>query len=137
MIEIKNISKAFSGVDVLKDISATFESGKINMIIGASGSGKSVLIKCIVGLIEPDKGSAFFEGVDFTKMGDKARLDIRKKLGFLFQYSALFDSLTVEENVMCPLRMFTDMKRKEMVERVNFCLNRLQIDGKNHLFTSE
>lgn len=137
MIEIKNIGKSFSGVEVLKDISATFESGKINMIIGASGSGKSVLIKCIVGLVEPDFGSAFFEGIDFTKMSDKARLDIRKKLGFLFQYSALFDSLTVEENVMFPLRMFTSMKPKEMVDRVNFCLNRVKIDGKNHLYPSE
>src|SRR5688572_24143002 len=107
MIEIKNIHKSFNGNPVLKNISAVFESGKVNMIIGASGSGKSVLIKCITGLVEPDKGNAFFDGSDFTQMDNKTRLEIRKQLGFLFQYSALFDSLTVEENVMFPLRMFT------------------------------
>jgi phospholipid/cholesterol/gamma-HCH transport system ATP-binding protein len=137
MIEIKNIHKSFNGNAVLKNISAVFESGKVNMIIGASGSGKSVLIKCITGLVEPDSGNAFFDGSDFTQMDNKTRLEIRKQLGFLFQYSALFDSLTVEENVMFPLRMFTDMKRPEMLERVNFCLNRVHINNKNQLFPSE
>ena len=120
MIEIKNISKAFNGVSVLDDISATFSAGKINMIIGQSGSGKSVLAKCIVGMLEPDNGSVYYGDTDFANMKPKARIDIRKTIGFLFQYSALFDSLTVEENVMFPLKLFTDMKKSEMLDRVNF-----------------
>lgn len=137
LIEIKNISKKFGENVVLDDISATFETGKVNMIIGQSGSGKSVLAKCIVGLMEPDEGSVLYDGVDFAKMKPKDRIEIRKNIGFLFQYSALFDSLTVEENVIFPLKLFTDMSRAEMIERANTCLARVNIDNKNKLFPSE
>ncbi len=137
LIEIKNITKRFNDITVLDDISATFETGKVNMIIGQSGSGKSVLAKCIVGLMEPDEGSVLYDGIDFAKMKPKARIEIRKNIGFLFQYSALFDSLTVEENVIFPLKLFTDMSRAEMIERANFCLSRVNIDDKNKLFPSE
>jgi phospholipid/cholesterol/gamma-HCH transport system ATP-binding protein len=107
------------------------------MIIGQSGSGKSVLAKCIVGMLEPDSGSVLYEKDDFAHMTSKERIEIRKHIGFLFQYSALFDSLTVEENVMFPLKLFTNMTKSEMLERVNFCLNRVNITDKNHLFPSE
>ena len=137
MIEIKNISKAFNNVMVLDDIHANFLPGRVNMIIGQSGSGKSVLAKCIVGMLEPDKGSVFYGKDDFANMTPRARIEIRKHIGFLFQYSALFDSLTVEENVMFPLQLFTDMKKSEMLDRVNFCLNRVNINDKNHLYPAE
>lgn len=137
MIEIKNISKAFSGVHVLNDISVDFHPGVVNMIIGQSGSGKSVFTKCVVGLLNPDKGSILYNGKDFANMSEKQRLEIRQDIGFLFQYSALFDSLTVEENVMFPLKMFTKMSKSEMLDRVNFCLKRVNIENKNHLFPSE
>lgn len=137
LIEIKNISKSFNGVSILEDINATFSAGKVNMIIGQSGSGKSVLAKCIVGMLEPDAGSVIYGDKDFANMSPRARIDIRKTIGFLFQYSALFDSLTVEENVMFPLKLFTDMKKSEMQERANFCLNRVNIVNKNHLYPAE
>jgi phospholipid/cholesterol/gamma-HCH transport system ATP-binding protein len=137
MIEIKNLSKAFSGTKVLDDISVDFHPGKINMIIGQSGSGKSVFTKCVVGLLNPDEGSILYNGKDFAAMSEKQRLSVRQEIGFLFQYSALFDSLTVEENVMFPLKMFTNMSFEEMRERVNFCLKRVNIENKNHLFPSE
>jgi phospholipid/cholesterol/gamma-HCH transport system ATP-binding protein len=137
MIEIKNLSKAFSGTKVLDDISVDFHPGKINMIIGQSGSGKSVFTKCVVGLLNPDEGCILYNGKDFAAMSEKQRLSVRQEIGFLFQYSALFDSLTVEENVMFPLKMFTNMSFEEMRERVNFCLKRVNIENKNHLFPSE
>jgi phospholipid/cholesterol/gamma-HCH transport system ATP-binding protein len=107
------------------------------MIIGQSGSGKSVFTKCVVGLLNPDEGSILYNGKDFAAMSEKQRLSVRQEIGFLFQYSALFDSLTVEENVMFPLKMFTNMSFEEMRERVNFCLKRVNIENKNHLFPSE
>ena len=137
MIEIKNVSKSFQGNDVIKNVSAVFETGKINMIIGASGSGKSVLAKCIVGLMEVDQGQVLYDNRDFVNLNDNEKLNIRKDIGFLFQYSALFDSMTVEQNVMFPLRMFSKMKKDEMLDRVNFCLKRVNIIDKNHLFPSE
>lgn len=137
MIEIKNISKTFGENPVLKDISARFEEGKVNMIIGQSGSGKTVLAKCIVGLMEPDQGEVLYDERDFVKLDKKQRMEIREKIGFLFQYSALFDSMTVEENVMFPLKMFSKMTYDEMLERVNFCLKRVNMEGKNALFPSE
>lgn len=121
----------------MDDINAQFLPGRVNMIIGQSGSGKSVLAKCIVGMLEADSGSVLYEKDDFANMSPKARIEIRKHIGFLFQYSALFDSLTVEENVMFPLKLFTDMSKSEMLDRVNFCLNRVNITDKNHLFPSE
>ncbi len=137
MIEVKNVSKKFGENLVLDDISAEFEQGKVNIIIGTSGSGKSVLAKCIVGLHEVDSGQILYDGRDFTQMKVEDRREIRKEIGMLFQGSALFDSMTVEENVMFPLTMFSDMKKKEMLERVNFCLERVQLTNKNKLYPAE
>src|SRR5215212_6881473 len=107
MIEVKNLKKGFGGRTVIEDVSATMKSGQCNLIIGSSGSGKTVLMKCMVGLFEPDAGDIFFGDQNFTTMKVKERTEIRKQIGMLFQGSALFDSLTVEENVMFPLSMFT------------------------------
>lgn len=137
MIEVKNIYKSFGDHLVLEDVSAVFEQGKVNLIIGASGSGKSVLAKCIVGLHEINTGEILYEGKDFVKMDENERREIRKEIGMLFQGSALFDSMTVEDNVMFPLMMFTKMSKSEMLERVNFCLKRVNLSDKNKLFPSE
>lgn len=137
MIEVININKTFGDNQILKDVSATFEKGKVNLIIGQSGSGKSVLAKCIVGLHEVDSGQVLYDGRDFTKMDRLQRKDIRKEIGMLFQGSALFDSMTVEQNIMFPLTMFTKMTRKEMQERVDFCLDRVNLAGRNKLFPAE
>ena len=112
MIAVKNINKSFSGVPVLHDISISFIRKEINLIIGASGSGKSVLTKCIVGLHEVDSGSIEYDGRDFTKMNFKERKGKRKEIGMLFQGGALFDSLTVEENIKFPLEMYTSIARR-------------------------
>jgi phospholipid/cholesterol/gamma-HCH transport system ATP-binding protein len=137
VIEVKNISKRFDGNQVLSNISATFERGKINFIIGRSGSGKSVLTKCVVGLMEVNEGSVIFDGRDFTAMNRNQRKTVRQDMGMLFQGGALFDYLTVEENVMFPLRMFSKMSKPEMNDRVEWCLKRVDLEGKNHLYPSE
>ena len=137
MIQVKNISKSFSGLEILKDISFEFEKGKTNLIIGKSGSGKSVLTKCIVGLFEPDTGEVYYNDRNFLKLKPKEKKEVRKEMGMLFQGSALFDSFSVEENVAFPLRMFTQMTNVEISERVNFCLNRVDIVNKNSLYPSE
>lgn len=137
MIEVKNVNKSFGENQVLKDISTTFEKGKVNLIIGQSGQGKSVLAKCVVGLHEVDSGEILYDGRDFCKMNRLERKEIRKEIGMLFQGSALFDSLTVEENVMFPLSMFTKMSKKEMQARADFCLERVNLSGKNTLYPSE
>jgi phospholipid/cholesterol/gamma-HCH transport system ATP-binding protein len=137
LIEVKNISKSFSGNPVLKNIEVTFYPGKVNFIIGRSGSGKSVLTKCIVGLMEVDQGEIAFDGRNFTKLDRWDRKDIRQEMGMLFQGSALFSSLTVEENVLFPLQMFSKMSKSEMLDRANFCLKRVNLVGKNHLYPSE
>ena len=137
MIIVDNISKSFGDTQILFDINAKFEKGKVNLIIGGSGQGKSVLTKCIVGLHEVDKGAILFDGRDFTAMNRNERIEVRKEIGMLFQGSALFDSLTVEENVKFPLKMFTDMSEEEMLERVNFCLKRVDIINKNELYPAE
>jgi len=137
MIEVKNLYKSFSGDSVLEDISVAFDKGKTNLIIGQSGSGKTVLMKCIVGLHEADKGSIFFDGRDFLKMNFKERQNLRREIGMLFQGSALFDSLTVEENVMFPLNMFSEMGPDEKKERVNFCLKRVNLENANAQFPGE
>ena len=137
MIEVKNIVKSFSGDVILNDISHTFEAGKTNLIIGKSGSGKSVLTKCIVGLHEIDSGEVLYDGRNFSAMNRSDRKDIRKEIGMLFQGGALFDSLTVEENVMFPLTIFTKMSKEEMKERANFCLERVNLENKNHLYPAE
>jgi phospholipid/cholesterol/gamma-HCH transport system ATP-binding protein len=131
MIEIHNIHKAFNGKKVLDGVSGVFETGKTNLLLGASGTGKSVLLKCIVGLIKPDLGSVTFDGTYFTNNKLDIRQEIRRKIGMLFQSSALFDSMTVEENVEFPLKMLTDMNKEERMERVNFCLKRVGLEGSN------
>jgi phospholipid/cholesterol/gamma-HCH transport system ATP-binding protein len=137
MISVKDIQKTFGENHVLRGISAEFREGVCNLIIGGSGSGKTTLLKCMVGLHEPEIGSVIYDGRDFTRMGFEDRIDIRKEIGMLFQGSALFDSMTVEENIMFPLNMFTEQKRKEKLERVNFCLQRVNLEGKNNLLPAE
>jgi phospholipid/cholesterol/gamma-HCH transport system ATP-binding protein len=137
LIEVKNISKSFGGHQVLKDVSVNFLPGKINFIIGRSGSGKSVLTKCIVGLMEVDQGEIIFDGRNFTKLDRWDRKAIRQEMGMLFQGSALFDSMTVEENVMFPLNMFSKMSKKDQLDRANLCLKRVNLEGKNKLYPSE
>lgn len=137
MIEIKDIHKTFGENDVLRGISASFQPGKNNLIIGGSGSGKTTLLKCIVGLHEPTKGDVFFGGENFTDMNFEQRVPIRTHIGMLFQNSALFDSMTVEENIMFPLNLFTKKTHAEKLERANFCLERVNLEGKNKLYPAE
>ena len=137
MIEIEDIYKTFGENEVLKDINAKFKPGKNNLIIGSSGSGKTTLLKCIVGLHEPTSGAVFYDDVNFTDMHFEGRVPIRKQIGMLFQNSALFDSLTVEQNIIFPLDLFTDMSNAEKHERANFCLERVNLEGKNKLYPSE
>jgi len=137
MIEIKNIHKRFGDNEVLKGIDATFKTGSTNMIIGTSGSGKTVLMKCIVGLFEPEEGAVVYDGRNFTHMSYKDRKQIRQEMGMLFQGSALFDSLTVEENVGFPLKIFTKKSSKEIRDRVNDCLTRVKLSNVNDLLPSE
>jgi phospholipid/cholesterol/gamma-HCH transport system ATP-binding protein len=137
MITVKNLYKSFNGRSVLSDISVTFESGKTNLIIGRSGSGKTVLLKSIVGLLEIDRGEIWYEDVLFNKLNFTDKKTIRSEIGMLFQGSALFDSLTVEQNVRFPLDMFTDQSNEEKLERVNFCLQRVNIINANKLFPAE
>ncbi len=137
MIRVENIYKSFAGRTVLSNISATFEPGKTNLIIGKSGSGKTVLLKSIVGLHDIDSGEIWYGDVLFSELDFRKKKEIRKEMGMLFQGSALFDSLTVEENVMFPLDMFSDKSKEEKLDRVNFCLNRVNIINSNHLFPSE
>lgn len=137
MIEVKNIVKSFSGKQILHDVSIDFKQGEINLIIGASGSGKSVLTKCIIGLHEVDSGSVKYDGRDFTRMNFKERKGIRKEIGMLFQGSALFDSLTVEDNIKFPLEMYSNQSKEEILDRVNFCLQRVNLENVNHLYPAE
>ncbi|WP_118193281.1 ABC transporter ATP-binding protein [Albibacterium indicum] len=137
MIEIVDIYKSFGDNEVLKGISATFEPGKISLIIGGSGSGKSTLLKCMVGLHKPNAGRVLYNKADFTRMSFDDRIPIRKEIGMLFQNSALFDSMTVEQNIMFSLDMFTDMSRSEKVDRANFCLERVNLKGTNDLYPAE
>ncbi len=137
MIEVKNLYKKFDDKEILKNINLEIEKGKVNFIIGQSGSGKSVLTKCMVGLYEPTQGDVFYDQRNFTKMSRKEKNKIRQEIGMLFQGGALFDSLTVEENVMFPLTMFTSMSHEDMVERANFCLKRVNLEGTNHLYPAE
>lgn len=137
MIEIKDINKTFGENHVLKGISSIFHEGKNNLIIGGSGSGKTTLLKCIVGLHEPSKGEVFFDNENFTQMDFEQRVPIRTSIGMLFQNSALFDSMTVEENIMFPLNLFTNRSKAEKLERANFCLERVNLAGKNKLFPAE
>ncbi len=137
MIEIKNVHKSFAGKIILRDISAVFESGKTNLIIGSSGSGKTVLQKCIVGLIPADSGQILFDGKDLLTMNRDERKELRQKVGMLFQGSALFDSMTVERNIKFPLDMFTRMSKKEKLDRVNLVLERVNLAGTNNKYPDE
>lgn len=137
MIELKNIFKSFGDQSILEDISIKFEPGMTNLVIGKSGSGKTVLLKCMVGLLEIDSGEIKYGDTVFTDLDFKGRKEIRKEMGMLFQGSALFDSLTVEQNVRFPLDMFTDMDAEEKADRVNFCLERVNMKNSNKLFPSE
>jgi phospholipid/cholesterol/gamma-HCH transport system ATP-binding protein len=137
MIRINHLYKSFNGHNVLEDISVVFEPGKTNLIIGQSGSGKTVLLKSIVGLHDIDKGEIWFENKLFNNLDFADKKEIRKEMGMLFQGSALFDSLTVEQNVRFPLDMFTDKSLEERTDRVNFCLNRVNIKNSNNLFPAE
>lgn len=137
MIEVKNISKSFDGKNILHDINATFYTGKTNLIIGQSGSGKTVLMKSIVGLIRPESGEILYDGRDFLKMTTSQMKSLRKEIGMLFQGSALFDSETVLGNVMFPLRMFSQMGKGEMMDRARFCLERVNLQGAENKYPSE
>lgn len=137
MISVKGLYKSYNDNHVLNDVSVTFEQGKCNMIIGRSGSGKTVLLKSIVGLVKVDQGEIWYDDKNFTQMNEREQQSIRKEMGMLFQGGALFDSLTVEENVMFPLDMLTGQGREEKLDRVNFCLERVKVTSSNKLFPSE
>lgn len=137
MIEVKNLHKSFDAQDVLKGISCTFRPGVNNLIIGQSGSGKTVLLKCLIGLYKPEQGEILYDGRDITQLKDKEMKEIRKEIGVLFQGSALFDSLTVAENVAFPLRMFSDQTEQQIRERVDFCLERVEIRGAHEKMPSQ
>ena len=137
MIEIKNIVKSFATKEVLKEVSFTFEQGKTNLVIGQSGSGKTVLLKCLLGLHEPESGFINFDGLDIVGKSNKNLKGLRKQIGMVFQGGALFDSMNVEQNVLYPLQMFSKLSKEEMLQRVNFCLKRVNLENVNHLFPSE
>lgn len=137
MIEVKNVRKGFADKVVIDGVSALFDTGKCNLIIGASGSGKTVLMKCLVGLFEPDAGDILYDGQNFTQMNTADRKVMRQQIGMLFQGSALFDSMTVEENVTFPLDMFSDMSYKDKKKRVREVLDRVNLQGADKKFPSE
>lgn len=137
MIEVKDLHKGFGGEEIIKGISTTFSEGKTNLIIGQSGSGKTVFLKSLVGLHEIDKGEIVYDGRRLAKMGDDERTQLRLEMGMVFQGNALFDSQTIEENVMFALNMFTSQSREEKLERVNFCLKRVNLEGVNKKFPAE
>lgn len=137
MIEVKDLHKSFDTQKVLQGIDCTFHEGINNLIIGQSGSGKTVLLKCLIGLYQPEQGEILYDGRDITKLKDKEMKQIRKEIGVLFQGSALFDSLTVAENVAFPLRMFSDHTEKEIRERVDFCLDRVEIKDAHEKMPSQ
>ena len=137
MIEIRNIEKHFYENHVLKDMSFSFQKGKTNLIIGESGSGKTTLLKILIGLYASDSGSVFFDGVNFNQLKNKDQRILRQEIGMLFQGGALYDYMTVEENIMFPLTMFTDKSEEEKLERVNFCLQRVNLENKNQLMPAE
>ena len=137
MIEAKNISKWFDGQRVLYDISATFETGKTNLIIGQSGSGKTVFMKCLIGLLTPEEGSILYDGRRFRSMSAQEKRKLRMEIGVLFQGSALFDNETVLGNVMFPLKMFSHLSTEEQLERAQFCINRVGLTNADNKYPSE
>lgn len=137
MIQLENVHKYFDDKEVLKSIDTVFETGKTNLIIGQSGSGKTVLLKCVVGLLEPTSGDIFYDGRSLAAMGKNERTQLRSELGMLFQGSALFDSLTVQDNVLFPLRMFSEMSDTDKLKRARYCLDRVGLTGAYTKFPSE
>lgn len=137
MIEVQNISKNFGDRAILKDVSGSFDKGKPNLIIGASGTGKSVLLKCIVGLVKPDHGTVIYDKRDFYDGDRNTKIEIRREIGMLFQSSALFDSMNVEQNVLFPLDILALMTKDEKLDRVNFCLKRVGLVNVNKKMPSE
>lgn len=137
MIEARNVSKFFDGIQVLYDINATFETGKTNLIIGRSGSGKTVLMKCLVGLLYPEEGAIYYDGRKFRDLNDSQKRGLRTEIGMLFQGSALFDNETVLGNVMFPLKMFSRLSRKEQIERARFCIDRVGLNNADDKYPSE
>ena len=137
MITVEEITKGFASKEVLKGISASFKEGLTNLVIGQSGSGKTVFIKCMVGLHEIDGGSISYDGRRLDEMNYSTRKELRQEIGMVFQGGALFDSMTIEENVMFPLNMFSSMSTSEKMDRVNFCLRRVNLDNVNHLRPAE
>ena len=137
MITIKNISKAFNGRRVIDDVSFTLQAGKTNLIIGESGSGKTTILKMMVGLFSIDSGQIIYDDKVFNDLNDKQKQDLREDIGMLFQGGALFDSMTLEENIAFPLRMFSKFSGKEIDDRVNFCLEKVRLTEKNALYPAE
>ena len=137
MIEVKNVSKYFGEKQVLKNITTHFEEGKVNLIIGRSGSGKTVMMKCLVGLHTPDEGEILYNDRAFRRLSESEKRDLRADMGMVFQGAALFDSMTIEENVRFPLDMLKDMEYGEKMERVNFCLKRVDLENTNKLYPDE
>ncbi|MCX6225734.1 MAG: ATP-binding cassette domain-containing protein [Bacteroidia bacterium] len=137
MIRVDNISKSFDKSDVLIEISVVFAEAKTNLIIGRSGSGKTVLLKCLIGLFEPDSGEIWYGNDLYTGLNSDQRRNFRQQMGVVFQGGALFDSLTVEQNIRLPMDFFTDWSRNTKLERVNFCLQRVNLPGSNALFPAE
>jgi phospholipid/cholesterol/gamma-HCH transport system ATP-binding protein len=137
LIEIKHINKTFGDRQVVKDVSFTFHPSKTNLIIGESGCGKTTILKLMVGLHQVDSGQILYDGQDFPVLGPTEKQEVRKQIGMLFQGGALFDSQTLEENVRFPLDMFTNLSNEEKMDRVNFCLQRVKLEGKNKLYPAE
>lgn len=137
MIEVKNLQKGFGDKTILKGVDAMFKPGNCNLIIGSSGSGKTVFMKCVVGLFQPDAGDVMYDGQNFTQMNADEKKNTRKEIGMLFQGSALFSSMTVQENIIFPLDMFTNWSRKKKLDRVNEVLNRVNLEGANKKFPAE
>ncbi|WP_456440920.1 ABC transporter ATP-binding protein [Psychroserpens sp.] len=137
MIEVKNIEKSFGDAHILKGISTNFEKGKTSLVIGQSGSGKTVFLKCLLGLFTPESGTISYDGKIYSELSDDEKRNLRAKMGMVFQGSALFDSMTIAENVMFPLRMFTKQNKSEMEDRVNFVLNRVNLPDAHHKMPSE
>ncbi len=137
MIEVSNIYKSFGNNEVLKGISTTFKKGETSMIIGTSGSGKTVFLKCLLGLFKPDRGEISYSGKRYNDMDLKEKQDLRKEIGMVFQGGALFDSETIEDNVIFPLKMFTKQSKSEMIDRANFVLKRVNLENVNKKYPAE
>ena len=137
MIEVKDVTKVFGDKTVLNHINTAFEEGKVNLVIGRSGSGKTVLMKCLVGLLSPNDGEILYDGRNFHNLDEKDKKKLRAEMGMLFQGAALFDSMTIEDNVLFPLNMLTEQSYDEKIARTNLCLERVDLKGSNKLYPAE